>query len=73
MCCYFGLPSCHPLHPMNMYFSIRLCYPRLHTKWGFPGGSAVKNLPEMQETWVQPLGREAHLEEGMATHSSTLA
>ena len=27
----------------------------------------------MQETWVQSLGREAPLEEGMATHSSILA
>ena len=33
----------------------------------------VKNLPAMQETWVQPLGREDALEKGMATHSSTLA
>ena len=30
----------------------------------------VKNLPAMQETWVQFLGREDPLEEGMATHSS---
>ena len=27
----------------------------------------------MQETWVQSLGWEDALEEGMATHSSTLA
>ena len=40
---------------------------------GFPGGSAVKNLPAMQETQVQSLGQEDLLEEGMATHSSTLA
>ena len=33
----------------------------------------VKNLPAMQETWVQSLGWEDPLEEGMATHSSTLA
>ena len=33
----------------------------------------VKNLPAMQETWVQPLGWEDPLEKGMATHSSTLA
>ena len=25
---------------------------------GFPGGSVVKNVPEMQETWVQSLGWE---------------
>ena len=44
--------------------------------WGFPGGSAVKNLPAMQETqetWVRSLGQEDPLEEGMATHSSILA
>ena len=33
----------------------------------------VKNLPEMQETWVHSLGREDPLEKGMATHSSILA
>ena len=30
-------------------------------------------MQEMQETWVQSLGREDPLEEGMATHSSILA
>ena len=33
----------------------------------------VKNLPAMQETWVQSLGQEDTLEKGMATHSSVLA
>ena len=33
----------------------------------------VKDLPAMQETWVQSLGQEDLLEEGMATHSSILA
>ena len=33
----------------------------------------VKNLPAMQETWVQSLGWEDPLEEGKATHSSILA
>ena len=32
----------------------------------------VKNLPAMQETWVQPLGWEDPLEKGKATHSSIL-
>ena len=32
----------------------------------------VKNLPEIQETWVQSLVWEDPLEEGMATHSSIL-
>ena len=39
----------------------------------FPGGSAVKNLPAMQEMWVQSLGEEDPLEEGMEIHSSILA
>ena len=33
----------------------------------------AKNLLAMQETWVQSLGWEDPLEEGMATHSSVLA
>ena len=36
----------------------------------------VKNPPamqDMQDTWVQSLGQEDPLEEGMATHSSTVA
>ena len=33
----------------------------------------VKNMPAMQETWVQSLGREDTLEKGMATHSNILA
>ena len=33
----------------------------------------VKNLPAMWETWVQSLGWEDPLEEGMATHSNILA
>ena len=39
----------------------------------FPGGSVVKNSPAKQETQVWSLGREDHLEEEMATHSSILA
>ena len=34
---------------------------------------SVKNLPEMQETWVRFLGREDPLEKEMVTHFSTLA
>ena len=43
---------------------------------GFPGGSAVKNPPEMQDpqkTWVLSLGHKDPLEEGTATQSSILA
>ena len=42
----------------------------------FPGGSAVKNLPEMEETQAiraRSLGCEDPLKEGMTTHSSNLA
>ena len=43
---------------------------------GFPSGSAVKNLPvvqEPQETWVQPLGQADPLEKEMTIHFSVLA
>ena len=33
----------------------------------------VKNLPVMQETWIQSLGWEDPLEEGMVIHSNILA
>ena len=33
----------------------------------------VKNLPAMQETWVQSLGWEDSLEKEMVTHFSILA
>ena len=38
-----------------------------------PVAQLVKNLPEMRDTWVQSLGWENALEEGVATHSSILA
>ena len=41
-----------------------------------PMAHVIKNLPIVQgtqETWVQSLGREDSLEEGMATHSRSLA
>ena len=39
----------------------------------FPSISVVKNLPAIQETWVQSLGREDPLEKEMVTHFSILA
>ena len=36
----------------------------------FPSGSVVKNLPAMQEPWVQSLGQEDPLEMGMAPPSN---
>ena len=43
------------------------------TSKGFPGGSVLKSLPAMRESWVRPLGREDPLENEMGTHSSILA
>ena len=40
---------------------------------GFPVDLVVKNLPAKQKTWVQSLGQEDPLEEGMAMHSCILA
>ena len=39
----------------------------------FPGGSVVKRLPAMQETWIRFLGQDDPLEKEMATHTSILA
>ena len=36
---------------------------------GFPGGAVAENLPAMQGTRVQSLGREDPLEKGMSIHS----
>ena len=43
-----------------------------NTIYAFLVAQMVKNLPVMQETWVQSLGRDDLLEEGTATHSSNL-
>ena len=43
------------------------------TSLGFPGGSAVKNPPAVQETQVWSLCQEDSLEKKMATHSRILA
>ena len=50
----------------QILFHYSLLQPSLVTKM-------VKNLPAMQETWVQSLDPEDPLEEGMATHSSIFA
>ena len=41
--------------------------------WASLVAQMVKNPPAMQELWVQSLGWEDPLEEGMATHSRILA
>ena len=42
-------------------------------KWTSLVAQSVKNLPSMQEIWVQSLGWEDLLEEGIAIQSSILA
>ena len=41
--------------------------------WASLVAQTVKNLPAVQETWVQSLDREDPLEKEMAIHSSILA
>ena len=41
--------------------------------WASLLAQTVKNLPAMQETWVQPLDWDDPLEEGVAAHASILA
>ena len=41
--------------------------------WASLVAQMVKNLSEMQDTWVQSLSQEDSLENGMATHFSILA
>ena len=45
----------------------------LQYSWASLVAQMVKNLPEVQETWVQSLGWEDPLEESMAAQSSILA
>ena len=50
----------------------RIGYP-LQYSWASLMAQTVKNLPAVLETWVQSLGWEGSLEDGLATHSSILA
>ena len=45
----------------------------LQYSWASDTAQLAKNLPAMQETWVQSLVWEDPLEKGKATHSSILA
>ena len=81
-CCFKGTFRKLACGINTLFYKMTANYTSYHNKApinyfaGFPGGSAVKNLPAMQETqemWVRSLGREDPLEEGMATHSSLLA
>ena len=43
------------------------------SKGASPVAQTLKNLPTMQEAWIQSLGQEEPLEKGMDSHSSILA
>ena len=60
------------LYTLNIY-NINLSTVLHRWRKGFFGGSAIKNLPAMQEIGVPSLGQEDPLEKGMAAHSSILA
>ena len=47
-------------------------YP-LQYSWASLVAQLVKNRPAMREIWIQSLGWEDPLEQGLATHSSILA
>ena len=67
------IPTSLAFKRMSVLF---LFYNKLFTgpnRDGFPGGSAVKNLPAVQETWVPSLGVEDPLEKVMSIYSSILA
>ena len=59
------------IHIKNMDTHIVHTYPIIY--WAPLVAQMVKSLPAKQETWVQSLGREDPLKEGMAIHSSILA
>jgi len=56
-----------------MYVVVCMCVSNSNVVMERGGKESIDNLPAMWETWVQSLGWEDILEEGMATHSSILA
>ena len=58
---------------LEMYVNSGNVRVTLSLNWASLVAQTVKNLPGMQETWVQSLGWEDTLEKGVAAHSSVLA
>jgi len=61
------------LHTLATHLMLSMC-----TSWEVDFGVSlvaqmVKNLPAMQETWIQSLSWEDPLEKRMSSHSSILA
>ena len=67
--CNAGDPSLIPR--LGRSTEERIGYP-LQYSWTSLMAQLVKNLPEMQETWVRSLGREDPLEKAKTAHSSIL-
>ena len=65
--CNAGDMGCIP--GLERFPGERKGYP-LQYSWASLVAQLVKNLPAMQETWVQSLGWEDPLEKGKGTHSS---
>ena len=63
----FSLPESRRSEDGGNYHLLNIYY------WASLEAQMIKNPPAMQETWVQSLGLEDFLEEGMATHSGILA
>ena len=66
---HWGVPR-YASHDLREQLPI---YTVLQSFWASLVAQTVKNLPAVQETWVQSLGWEDPLEKGMATHSSVPA
>ena len=64
-----SLPLSHQGSPNHNIVLVKL---NCHNVWVSLVAQMVKNLPAMKETWIQSLGWEDPLEEGMATYSSIL-
>ena len=56
-----------------LFSTIKYYYISKHSTRDSQVAQIVRNLPPMQETWVQSLCQEDPLEKEMATHSSILA
>ena len=56
-----------------IFLTIPIIHSIIQSQEDFPIAQMEKNLPAMQEIWVQSLGQEIPLEQEMATHSSILA
>ena len=69
---YPGINPVSLMSPALVGVSLPLVPPGQPEAMFFLMVQTVKSLPVIQETWVQSLGHEDHLEKEMATHSNIL-